>query len=89
MEQVDQDGSQYQWRWQTPIMCDKVVVTNEPLHDSKLKEWDCTHKYEEKRWNKCQEDKKSLITIICGQLDDGTKNELEVSMVFSVKFMRR
>ena len=28
-----------------PILHDKVVVTNEPLHDAKLKEWDSTHKY--------------------------------------------
>lgn len=62
-----------------PIMRDKVVITDETLRDSKMKEWDSTHKYEQKRWEKCQEDKKSLITIICGQLDDGTLNELEIS----------
>lgn len=35
-------------------------------------------KYEHKRWNACQENKRALITIIWGQIDDGTRNELDI-----------
>ena len=62
-----------------PVMCDKVIITDQPLCDSKMKEYDRKNKYEHTRWNKCQEDKSALITIIHGQLDDGTKNNLELS----------
>lgn len=63
----------------TPIMGEIVVITNPNLQEQLLSEYERKRKMEEKKWDALQENKKSLITIIRGQLDAGTKNELEVS----------
>lgn len=55
-----------------------VIITDENLRDEKTKEYKRTMKVEEKKWSKCQEDKKAMINIICSQLDEGNKNELEL-----------
>lgn len=61
-----------------PIMVEIVIITDLNLQEKLLSEYDRKRKLEEKKWDTMQDNKMSLITIIRGQLDLGTKNELEV-----------
>jgi len=63
----------------TPIMGNMIVITNPNLQEELLSAYERKRKLQEKKWDALQENKKALITIIRGQLDAGTKNELEVS----------
>ena len=65
------------------ILRTMAVVVDPELKEQLLGEWKTTKKYQDIRWNKCQEDKKKLITLIRGQLDEGTVNELEISPGYS------
>ena len=62
-----------------PIMVDKEIITNQYLMNLALGKYDRERKEKEKKWNNCQRDKKSVITVIRGQLDDDTLAELELS----------
>ena len=62
-----------------PIMRKRMVVVDPEKKEELLEKWSETRKHETKKLNKCQDDKKSLVTFIRGQLDEGTTNELELS----------
>lgn len=62
-----------------PIMRKMNVVVDTEMKEELLGAWKAKKKFEDAKWNKCQEDKKKLITLIRGQLDEGTSNELELS----------
>ena len=67
-----------------PIMRTMSVVVDPELKEELLGDWKSTKKFEDAKWNKCQENKRSLITLIIGQLDEGTTNELELSPGYEI-----
>lgn len=62
-----------------PIVGEIIVIANPNLQEQLLSDYDRKRKMEDKKWENMQENKKSLIAIIHGQLDLGTKNEMEIS----------
>ena len=62
-----------------PIMRTIPVVVDPELKEELLDEWRSKKKSEDTKWDKYKENKNSLITLIMGQLDEGTSNELELS----------
>ena len=61
-----------------PIMLNQTFITDPNLKEELWGKYERNIKFEEKRWNMCQANKRALITVIRGQLDDGTRNELDL-----------
>ena len=57
---------------QQPVYGEKWVVTNETLQKIVIGKYERTVRELEKKWYRCQEEKKLVIDMIWGQLDDDT-----------------
>ena len=61
-----------------PVMLKQTFITDVNLKEELWVKYERDIKNEEKIWNNCQADKQALITILRGQLDDGTRNKLDL-----------
>ena len=61
---------------QVPIYGTKWVVTDETKQKMVLGKYERKVRELEKKWNKCQEDKKLVLAMIWGQLDDDTQAQM-------------
>ena len=61
---------------QVPIYGQKWVVTDEAMQKIVMGKYERKVRELEKKWNKCQEDKKLVIAMIWGQLDDDTQAQM-------------
>jgi len=61
---------------QVPIYGTKWVVTDETKQKMVLGKYERKVRELEKKWNKCQEDKKLVMAMIWGQLDDDTQAQM-------------
>ena len=57
---------------QQPVYGEKWVVTDESLQKIVIGKYEQTVRELEKKWYRCQEEKKLVIDMIWGQLDDDT-----------------
>jgi len=61
---------------QAPVYGTKWVVTDEAMQKIVMGKYERKVRELEKKWNKCQEDKKLVIAMIWGQLDDDTQAQM-------------
>ena len=61
---------------QVPVYGTKWVVTDETKQKMVLGKYERKVRELEKKWNKCQEDKKLVLAMIWGQLDDDTQAQM-------------
>ena len=61
---------------QAPVYGQKWVVTDEAMQKIVMGKYERKVRELEKKWNKCQEDKKLVIAMIWGQLDDDTQAQM-------------
>lgn len=72
-----------------PVLLKKTFITDPNLKEKLWGKYQRDIKSEEKRWNSCQADKQALITIIRGQLDDGTRNELDLHEDYKAEMAKK
>ena len=53
-----------------------TFINDKDAYDKIIDEYECVIDHEKSRWHQCQNDKNRLITIIHGQMDNATKDEL-------------
>ena len=63
----------------TFVYGDKWVVFDENLQKIELGKYEREVREKEKQWNRCQEQKKLLMAVVWGQLDDDTQAQMELA----------
>ena len=63
---------------QVPVYGEKWVITDETQQKIVLGKYERSVRELEKKWHRCQEDKKLVIDMIWGQLDDDTQAQMEL-----------
>ena len=63
---------------QVPVLGKKWVITDETQQKIVPGKYERAVRELEKKWNRCQEDKKLVIDMIWGQLDDDTQAQMEL-----------
>lgn len=60
------------------IMQEIVIITDPNLKEELWGKYQIDIKYEDKRWNACQDHKQAIVTVVRSQLDEGRRNELDL-----------
>ena len=66
---------------QVPVYGKKWVITDEIEQKIVMGTYERKVRELEKKWNRCQEDKKLVMDMLWGQLDDDTQAQMELSLI--------